>query len=121
MPADFWDSSFTTLYFSLAAYSGLEEGVRSTPIELGTCERTFPAGTQGFCVPLDDGNTYTPKQLVSVLGASQVFVKNGGKIEGYFAFSPTDGPVLQPYTGVLAAFPASVDGTTITWRGKALE
>lgn len=114
-PADFWDSSFTTVYFSIAAYSGTDEGTLSTPIELGTCERTIPQGLQTFCIPLDDGNAYTPKQLVNVLGASQVFVKDGSLFRAYTAFSPQSGDILKPYTGLLVAMPA---GKTVTWRGK---
>lgn len=116
LPSDFWDNSFTTLYFSLTAYSGDDEGVRSTPIELGTCQRTMSGGLQTFCIPLDDGNSYTPKQLVSILGASQILVKQGSLFKAYTAFSANPGPVLQPHMGVLVIFPSAKN---IVWRGRA--
>ena len=100
----------------MAAYSGLEEGVRSTPVELGTCERTISGGLQTFCIPLDDGNTYTPKQLVSTLGAAQVLVKEGSLFKAYNAYSTSNGAELEPQTGILIILPTS---KTITWRGKA--
>lgn len=115
LPSDFWDSSFTTIYFSLAAYSGENEGVRSTPIMLGTCQRTIPSGVQTFCIPLDDGNVYTPKQLVSILGAQQVMIQEGGVFQSYLSFSPNSGPEIKPYQGVVVFLPSN---KTITWRGQ---
>lgn len=114
-PSDFWDASFTELYFSVVAVSGSEEGVPSKPVELVTAQKSLVGGVNMFSIPLDDGNTYTAKQLATVLQAA-VLVWQGSGISSYTPGSPTSGPTLRAQDGVIVN---SAGGKTITWRGRA--
>ena len=118
-PSDFWDNSFSNLYFSIVAYSDADgEGVMSKPVELFTCSRYFDNSEYGFSLPLNDGNTYTPKQLMVALGASRISIRKIGQsvFTSYLAVLPIDGAIIGLDDEILVQFASS---NTITWRGRA--
>jgi len=118
-PPDFWDNSFSNLYFSIVAYSDVDgEGIMSKPVELLTCTRYFDNSEYGFSLPLNDGNTYTPKQLMTALGASRISVRKSGQstFTSYLSALPIDGAVLGLDDEILVQFASS---NTRTWRGRS--
>lgn len=118
-PSGFWDSATfdsTSIFFSIVAYGDDGEGTPSKPIQLAVCRRQLDNSEYSFCIPLDDGNVYTPKQLMSILGASRISVRSYGStnFKQYLVFS-ADGPALTPNDEILVLF--TDPDKVLVWRG----
>jgi hypothetical protein len=119
LPLDFWDSSFTEVYFRVAAYIGALEGVKSQIASMLKFEKHLGTSLRAFSLPLDDGTAYTAKTFASTIDATTVIIYDAvqQKFVSVIASGAPLGPSITKQTGAFVNIRTGHDGTR-TWHGQ---